>query len=317
MVQIKADWKQELFMPKKTVHIIGVPTDLGANMRGANIGPSAVRIAGIREHIAVLGFEIHDSGDLDVPVRETLPAEAVAQNYLPQILSTCEELQQRVYDALKLERIPIIFGGDHSIAIGSIAGVSRFYRERREHIGMIWIDAHADLNTPKTSPTGNIHGMPLSVVIGEGHEKLVNLAGFKNKVKPENIALIGIRMLDGVEKENLRRSGIRYFTMREIDERGMAAVMKDAIGVATNGTAALHLSVDLDGVDPLYAPGVSTPVTGGLSYRETHLALEMIADTGLLRSIEIVELNPMTDVAHKTAQLAVDLVQSALGKSIV
>jgi arginase len=304
-------------MANPAVQIIGVPTDLGANMRGANIGPSAIRIADLRQKITVLGFNVIDTGDLDVPIRETLPDAAAAQHYLPQILAICTELQQRVYDGLHQGRLPIVIGGDHSVAVGSITGVSRFYRERQERVGMIWIDAHADLNTPGSSPTGNIHGMPLSVVLGDGHDSLVNLGGFKGKIRPENVALIGIRMLDGTEKDLLRKSGIRYYTMREIDERGMAVVMKEAIGVAANGTAGLHLSVDLDGVDPLYAPGVSTPVTGGLSYREAHLALEMIADSRLLRSLEIVELNPMTDISHQTAQFAVELVQSALGKSIV
>lgn len=304
-------------MATKSVRVIGVPLDLGANMRGANMGPAAIRIADLNYKISVLGYHVRDIGDLDVPIRDTLPEEAVKERYLSQIVRVCDNLQNEVYDSLTHNETPVILGGDHSIGIGSISGVSRFYRDRGESIGLIWIDAHADLNTPTSSPSGNIHGMPLSVVLGNGHPLLTQLGGFSPKVKPENVALIGIRTLDGAEKDLCRQSGIRYFTMREIDERGMAAVMKEAISVATNGTAALHLSFDIDGIDPLYAPGVSTPVTGGISYREAHLALEMIADTGKLASLEIVELNPMTDLVHKTAQLSTELVQSALGKSIV
>jgi arginase len=304
-------------MPTKAVQIIGVPLDLGANMRGANMGPSAIRIADLHHKISVLGYQPYDSGDLPVPVRDTLPASANEERYRAQIASACRELESEVHQALSLDRVPIVLGGDHSIAIGTIAGVSRFFREKNQNIGLIWIDAHADCNTPKSSPSGNIHGMPLSIALGHGYPDLVDIGGKGAKVKSENVALIGIRTLDGAEKDILRRSGIRYFTMREIDERGMHAVMKDAVAVASQGTAAIHLSFDIDGIDPASAPGVSTPVTGGISYREAHLALEMIADTGLLRSMEFVELNPMTDLAHKTAQLTVDLVQSALGKAIV
>lgn len=299
------------------VSIIGVPSDLGANMRGANIGPSAIRIAGLHEKLKMLGCSIEECGDLAVPLREMLPIEEVTCKHRKSLLSICETLSDRVYAALKAGRKPIILGGDHSIAMGSISGVSKYTRELNSSVGVIWIDAHADMNTPQTTHTGNIHGMPLSVLIGQGFDDLVSLGGFQPKVKAENIALIGIRTLDSEEKEICRRSGVRYFTMREIDERGMHSVMKEAIAVATNGTAGFHVSFDLDGIDPLYAPGVSTPVTGGISYREAHLILEMMADTGKLLSMEFVELNPMCDIEHKTARLVVDLIQSALGKSIV
>jgi len=302
---------------KAAVQIIGVPLDLGANMRGANMGPAAIRIAELHQKINVLGIQTFDLGDLAVPVRDTLPQEAAEQRFLPQITAVCRELEGHVYSALNQGRIAITLGGDHCIAIGSIAGVARYYRERHQSIGLIWIDAHADCNTPASSPSGNIHGMPLSVALGKGHPELLAIGGDTAMVKPENVALIGIRTLDGKEKEILRASGVRYYTMREIDERGMHAVMIDAIAVASKGTAAIHLSFDIDGIDPAAAPGVSTAVTGGISYREAHLALEMIADTGLLSSMDFVELNPMTDITHKTAQLTVELVQSALGKSIV
>lgn len=303
--------------PRKAVEIIGVPLDLGANLRGANMAPAAVRIAELHHKISVLGYEIHDYGDLEVPVRDTLPAAAVAEHFRQQIVAVCRELRLRVHLALGEGRLPIVIGGDHSIGMGSIAGDGQFQRDRGGQLGLIWIDAHADLNTPETTPSGNIHGMPLSVVLGQGHADLLAIGGGGAQVRPENVALIGIRTLDVGEKAICRQSGIRYFTMREIDERGMHKVMQEAIAVASQGTTGIHLSFDIDGIDPLYAPGVSTPVTGGISLREAHLALEMLADTGLLSAMEFVEMNPMTDVSHKTAQLLVDLVQSALGKSIV
>lgn len=306
-------------MPRKfnSVRIIGVPSDLGANIRGANVGPSAVRIAGLHDKISVLGYKIEDAGDILVPIRETLPESATKEKYLTTITDVCDLLRMEVEMSLDRDMMPIVIGGDHSIAMGTISGTSAFYRKKNQSIGLIWVDAHADMNTPASSPTGNLHGMPLSTLLGKGITQLVELGGFAGKLRPENVALVGIRTLDHEEKRICRESGIRYFTMREIDERGMAAIMKEALAVATKGTAGIHLSFDVDGIDPLYAPGVSTPVTGGLSYREAHLALEMIADTGMLTSMEFVELNPMRDVAHKTAELLVELVQSALGKSIV
>lgn len=306
-------------MPRKfnSVRIIGVPSDLGANIRGANVGPSAVRIAGLHDKISVLGYKIEDAGDILVPIRETLPESAAKEKYLTTITDVCDLLRMEVEMSLDRDMMPIVIGGDHSIAMGTISGTSSFYRKKNQSIGLIWVDAHADMNTPASSPTGNLHGMPLSTLLGKGIPQLVELGGFAEKLRPENVALIGIRTLDHEEKRICRESGIRYFTMREIDERGMAAIMKEAVAVASKGTSGIHLSFDVDGIDPLYAPGVSTPVTGGLSYREAHLALEMIADTGMLTSMEFVELNPMRDVAHKTAELLVELVQSALGKSIV
>lgn len=300
-----------------SVSIIGVPSDLGANMRGANIGPSAIRIAGLHEKLKMLGCNVEEKGDIQVPLREMLSVAEVDSKHKNSIIQICARLSQEVYDSLKSGRKPIVLGGDHSIGMGTISGVSRFAKEQNGNMGLIWVDAHADMNTPQTTHTGNIHGMPLSVVLGHGYPDLVGLAGFSPKVRPQNVALIGIRTLDSDEKEICRKSGIRYFTMREIDERGMHAVMKEAINVVTDGTIGFHVSFDIDGIDPLYAPGVSTPVTGGISYREAHLILEMMADTGKLMSMEFVELNPMRDIEHKTAGLVVDLIQSALGKSIV
>jgi len=299
------------------VTIIGVPSDLGANMRGANIGPSAIRIAGLHEKLKMLGCSIEERGDIAVPLREMLSKAEVENKHKTAIVDICTKLSDEVYQALKFGRKPIVLGGDHSIGMGTITGVSRFTKDSGEALGLIWIDAHADMNTPDSTHTGNIHGMPLSVLLGRGYPELVGLGGFSPKVRAQNVALIGIRTLDSDEKELCRKSGVRYFTMREIDERGMHAVMKEAIGVVTNGTTGFHLSFDLDGIDPIYAPGVSTPVTGGISYREAHLILEMMADTKKLLSMEFVELNPMCDVEHKSAGLVVDLIQSALGKSIV
>jgi arginase len=299
------------------VTIIGVPTDLGANMRGANIGPSAIRIAGLHEKLKMLGCSIEERGDIVVPLREMLSEAEVAVKNRLAIKDICQKLSTEVYNALKAGRKPIVLGGDHSIAMGTVSGVGRYVRDERSNLGLIWVDAHADMNTPESTHTGNIHGMPLSTLLGQGFSDLVDIDGYSPKVRPHNVALIGIRTLDSEEKELCRKSGVRYFTMREIDERGMAAVMKEAINVATNGTMGFHVSFDLDGIDPIYAPGVSTPVTGGVSYREAHLMLEMMADTKKLMSMEFVELNPMRDIEHKTAGLVVDLVQSALGKSIV
>lgn len=300
-----------------TVSVIGVPSDLGANMRGANIGPAAVRIAGLHEKLKMLGFGIDERGDIAVPLRETLSAKEITEKHRSSILNICSKLSEEVYHSLKSGHKPIVLGGDHSLGMGTITGVSKYVREKNGAMGLIWIDAHADMNTPQTTHTGNIHGMPLSTVLGMGHQDLVNMGGFSPKVKPQNVALLGIRTLDSEEKEICRKSGIRYFTMREIDERGMHQVMKEALEVAMKDTLGFHVSFDMDGIDPLYAPGVSTPVTGGISLREAHLALEMMADTQKLLSMEFVELNPMCDEEHKTARLIVDLVQSALGKSIV
>lgn len=301
----------------RTVEIIGIPADLGANLRGSNMGPSALRVAGLADKIAALGYRVLDSGDLPVPVRETIPQAEADKKYLSTIAGICREACEKTLSAMQAGHLPLALGGDHSLAVGTMAGVHSYYSQRSESFGLIWIDAHADLNTPKTSPTGNIHGMPLSALLGDGHASLVGIGSTPRKLQPENVALVGIRTLDEAEKETVRKCGIRYFTMREIDERGMFAVISEAIAIATTGTAGLHLSFDLDGVDPLYAPGVSTPVNGGLSYREAHLAMELISDTKKLRSMEFVELNPMTDANHRTALLAIELIQSVLGKSIV
>jgi arginase len=304
-------------MNNKTVDIIGVPLDLGANMRGSNMGPATIRIADLYRQIEILGFKAQDLGDIAVPYREQIPESDRAHNYLKVIERAATSLALLTKASIKSGNIPLTLGGDHAVAVGSISGVSSALNDQGQKLGLIWVDAHADLNTPESSPSGNIHGMPLALVLGKGHKPLTSILNNHPKVNAENVALIGIRAIDSEERQICKSIGIRYFTMREIDEKGMSKVMTEAIAVATNGTKGIHLSFDLDAIEPLYAPGVSTPVTGGLSYREAHLCLEMIADSKKLLSMDFVEVNPMADIHHKTAKLTVDLILSALGKSII
>ncbi|MEZ4742471.1 MAG: arginase [Bdellovibrionota bacterium] len=301
----------------RDIEVIGVPMDLGANIRGANMGPSALRIAGLHQKIGVLGYNVVDRGDVLIPVRETIAPEHAASHYLPVIADICEQVYEKTFEAMEHGRLPLCLGGDHSIAMGSISGVSSYLKTLDQQLGLIWFDAHADINTPETSPSGNIHGMPLAALIGHGHSQFTGLSGRFPTISPKHIALVGIRSIDANERKLCKESGIRYFTMREIDERGMQSVMEEAIRVASAGTSGIHISFDLDAIDPLYAPGVSTPVTGGLSYRESHLALETIADTKKVTSMDFVELNPMTDNKHISGELMVELIQSALGKAII
>ena len=301
----------------KLVEIIGAPLDLGCNLRGANIAPATVRIAGLQEKLAVLGVKSVDGGDVAVPLRETLGEDAVKERFLTVIAGVCDELFHRVFASLQAERFPLIIGGDHSIAVGTIKAAGEYFHRQGGQLGLVWIDAHADMNTPSTSPSGNLHGMPLATVLGLGHDRFNQVGGCTVHVRPENVALIGIRNLDEGEKEFVRQTGIRYYTMTEIDQRGMYACISEAMDELSQRCSAVHLSFDMDGVDPLYAPGVSTPVTGGLTYREAHLALEVVAARGILRSMEFVEINPMYDSNHQTSRLCIELAMSALGKAIV
>ena len=302
---------------EKNVEIIGVPSDLGANIRGANMGPAALRIAGLKQKIEIQGYHVQDQGDLHVPIRDSLSQDIVDERFLTPITALCTRLAKSTREVLERHHLPIVVGGDHSIAIGTIAGVSDFYREQSKKIGLVWVDAHADINTPSTSPSGNIHGMPLAALLGHGHEKLVNIGFDGPKVLPQNVALIGIRTIDDREKQVLKSLGVNYYSMRDIDEKGMFHTMTEAIERVSEGTDAIHLSFDVDGIDPQHAPGVSTPVSGGLTFREAHLALEMLYETNLISSMEFVEVNPYTDVGAQTSILTVDLILSALGKSIV
>lgn len=302
---------------KNTIAIIGVPMDLGAGRRGVDMGPSAIRVAGLGARLAQLGYTIEDRGNVPVDQAESIPPGPKSARHLPQIAASCARVCELVYESLEQGKLPLVLGGDHSISAGSVSGVARFYRQQKEAIGVIWIDAHADMNTPETSPSGNVHGMPLSSLIGQGPPKLVDLAGFSPKVDPRNVAIIGLRDVDSLEAAHVRESGVRAFTMRDIDERGMPAITQEAIALASAGTVGIHLSLDMDSIDPDEAPGVGTPVRGGLSYREAHLAMEILADSGKLISLEVVEVNPVLDIANRTADLAVEFITSALGKKIL
>ncbi len=305
-------------MNKRSVAVIGAPLDLGAGRRGVDMGPSAVRVAGLGKRLSALGYDVADLGNVPVAQAESVddsgPGDA---KYLHQIAATCERLGELVASGLADGKIPLVLGGDHSIAVGTVAGVSRFFRESNRKIGLLWIDAHADMNTPQSSPSGNVHGMPLACCAGMGPPELARMFGFAPKVDPANIALLGVRDVDPLEAETVRNAGVRAFTMREIDERGMRAAIGEAIAIATRGTAGFHLSLDMDFVDPQYAPGVGTPVRGGATYREAHLAMEVICDSGKMISMEVVEVNPVIDEVNRTADLAVELILSAMGKKIL
>ena len=291
--------------------------DLGSGRRGVDMGPSAIRVARLQARLATLGYAVEDLGNVEVEQAESRPSGRESARYLAEITRTCERLATTIERALARHRLPIVLGGDHSLATGTVAGVAAHYRKRGQRVGLIWVDAHADMNTPETSPSGNVHGMPLSCLVGMGPRELVRLGGFAPKVEPRNVALVGVREVDQLEKPHVRSSGIRAFTMREIDERGLRAVMADALRIAMDGTAGFHLSLDMDVVDPREAPGVGTPVRGGITYREAHLAMELACDSGGMVSMEVVEVNPVLDVANRTAELAVELVMSALGKRIL
>jgi len=291
--------------------------DLGAGRRGVDMGPSAVRAANLNSRLASLGYEVEDMGNIAVVQPESISQKPDKARYLPEIAASCARLARMVEKATSEGKFPIILGGDHSIAAGSIAGVSRHYRKAKQKLGLIWIDAHADMNTPATSPSGNVHGMPLAATLGMGPKELTHIAGFSPKVQPANAVLIGLRDVDPLESRNVKNSGVLAFTMRDVDELGMRAVMTRAIAAASNSTDGIHLSFDMDSVDPDFAPGVGTPVPGGLTYREAHLAMEILSDSQLLRSIEIVEVNPILDTANRTALLAVELIASAMGKRIL
>jgi arginase len=304
-------------MRQSHIAVIGAPMDLGAGRRGVDMGPSALRIARLRDRLTELGYEVEDLGNVMVDQPESAPGGSPKARYLPQIAHTCARLAEMVEGVLRRDRAPLVLGGDHSVAMGTIAGLSRYYYQRQRRLGLIWIDAHADMNTPDSSPSGNVHGMPLACIIGNGPEELTGLAGPLPMIEPANVAIVGLRSVDEIERLNVRGAGVHPFTMRDIDERGMTAVMQQAIHVASSGTTGFHVSLDMDAVDPSEAPGVGTPVPGGLTYREAHLAMELIGDSGLMTSVEVVEVNPVMDIANRTALLAVELMMSALGKRIL
>lgn len=304
-------------MPHSSIAVIGAPLDLGAGRRGVDMGPSAVRVANLNGRLAALGYRVEDLGNVPVEQPESLRAGPQRARYLPQIAETCRRLAEMVESALQRRRFPLILGGDHSVAVGTIGGVSNHLSKKRRRLGVIWIDAHADMNTPQTTPSGNVHGMPLACVVGMGPKELTQLSGNAPMVHPKNVALVGIRDVDILEKPHVKNSGVRAFTMRDIDERGMRVVMQEAIEIACSGTAGFHCSLDMDSVDPDEAPGVGTPVRGGITYREAHLAMEIVCDSRRMTSMEVVEVNPVIDIANRTANLAVELVMSAMGKRIL
>ncbi len=302
--------------PKK-IRVIGVPLDLGQSRRGVDMGPSAVRVAGLEARLEALGHKVEDAGNIAVAIPEQKKEGDPNAKYLKEITATCSKHAELVLKTVEGGKIPLSLGGDHSIAVGTVSGIAEFYRRQNQRVGLLWIDAHSDINTPQSSPSGNVHGMPLAAIMGLGPPELANIFNFSPKVAPENCVLVGIRDIDEKEKENVRRAGIQVFTMRDIDERGMRTVMEEALRWAGRNTAGYHVSLDMDWIDPEDAPGVGTPVRGGSTYREAHLAMEIIADHGRLAGFEIVEVNPVIDEHNRTAELAVELACSVFGKKIL
>jgi arginase len=301
----------------KQIRVIGVPLDLGQSRRGVDMGPSAVRVAGLEARLEAIGHIVEDGGNVAVAIPEQKKEGAAHAKYLKEITATCTKSAELVLKSLEAGKVPLVLGGDHSVAAGTVAGVAEFYRKQNQKIGLLWIDAHSDMNTPDTSPSGNVHGMPLAAIMGLGPNELGNIFNFSPKIHAENCVLVGIRDVDAHEKENIRKAGVEVFTMRDIDERGMRSVMEEALRMAGRGTAGYHVSLDMDWIDPEDAPGVGTPVWGGATYREAHLAMEIIADHGRMLSLEIVEVNPVIDEHNQTADLAVELALSAFGKKIL
>jgi arginase len=299
----------------KKVRIIGVPLDLGASRRGVDMGPSALRIARLAERMQEFGFGVEDRGNVVVGQREQLAG--TGQDAYTAIADVCRALAVSTAQAVRDEVSPLVLGGDHSLAMGSVAGVATALAERKERLGLIWLDAHGDINTPETSESGNIHGMPVAHLLGYGDERLARIANPYPAIREENLVMVGLRDLDPPERIMIGKLGIAAYTMRDIDQRGLANVMAEAITVASKGTGGIHVSCDPDWIDPIEAPGVGTPVRGGATFREAHLALEMIADSGKMVSMDFVEINPVLDDRNRTASLAVDLIVSAYGKRIL
>ena len=305
------------FIVPRKIRVIGVPLDLGQSRRGVDMGPSAVRVAGLEARLEALGHVVEDAGNISVAIAEQKKEGDPHAKYLKEITATCTKHAELVVKTLEAGKVPVVLGGDHSVAAGTVAGVAEFHRRQEQKIGLVWIDAHSDINTPATSPSGNVHGMPLAAIMELGPPELSNIFGFSPKVLPENCVIVGVRDVDATEKENIRKAGVEVFTMRDIDERGMRVVMEEALRMAGRGTAGYHISLDMDWIDPEDAPGVGTPVRGGATYREGHLAMEIIADHARMLSFEIVEVNPVIDEHNRTADLAVELALSAFGKKIL
>jgi arginase len=297
--------------------IVGAPMDFGAGRRGVDMGPSALRLAGLNAKLHQLGYSIEDLGNVFVEQQESMAEGAANAKFLDSIGRSCAKLGSIVERVVIDGKFPLVLGGDHSIAAGTVAGVASAYRKRDQKIGLLWIDAHTDMNTPESTPSGNVHGMPLACCLGHGPALLTDILGYAPKVDAANVVLIGIRDVDIEERPLVNSSGVKVFTMRQIDEIGLRAVMDQALALVNEGTAGFHLSLDMDALDPVEAPGVGTRVQGGMTYREGHLAMEVICDCSRLLSMELVEVNPVLDTANRTAELGVQLVASAMGKKIL
>ncbi len=296
--------------------LLGVPLDLGASRRGVEMGPSAVRLAQLAQRLERLGHDVLDTGDVPIPTRETLGVGR-GIDFLPTITGICRDIATRTASIVRDGRIPVVLGGDHSLSGGSIAGVATALAERGERLGVIWLDAHADLNTPESTLSGNVHGMPVAHLLGHGDSAMASIARPSPALRPEHLVIIGARDLDEAERAHARDYGVTIYTMRDIDERGLRTILAEAIAKVSEGTTGLHVSLDLDFVDPRDAPGVGTPVRGGVTYREAHLAMEMLWDSGRVVSLDLVEVNPVLDSYNQTAELAVELMASAFGQRIL
>ena len=301
----------------QAVHIIGVSLDLGGNRRGVDMGPSAFRIAGLAERLTSLGFTVVDEGDVVAPIPEVKSFGDPRKKYIREIARVCEKLYKTSLSALEKSGFPLVLGGDHSLAAGSVAATAEFARRSDKALGLIWVDAHGDMNTPASSGSGNVHGMPLASLLGSEPAELSRIGGWTPKIAAAQTVLIGIRNLDAREKEIVRAAGVHVFTMKDIDRSGIASVVEQAVALAGNGTDGIHVSFDLDVCDPAIAPGVGTPVKGGLDYREAHMVMEMIADSGRMRALDLVEVNPILDDRNATAVLGAELAMSALGQKII
>ena len=301
-----------------SIRIIGVPMDLGASRRGVDMGPSAVRYTDLRDRLVKMGNDVDDAGNVDVPFREDAARGAQrGARFLGAITDVCSDVASRTRAALDEGRFPVVLGGDHALAAGSIAGAAAHVQSKGQRLGAIWIDAHGDLNTPATSRSGNVHGMPLAALLGYGDKAMVGIAGEAAALRASDVALVGLRDLDVPERQHIKKWGLSAFTMRALDEKGTRNVIEEAIAVATSDTAGIWVSFDMDVIDPEEAPGVGTAVPGGMTYREAHLAMEMLADTGKLIGLDVVEVNPVLDERNRTAEIACELILSALGKRIL
>ena len=304
-------------IPKENVAIIGFPMDLGADRRGVDMGPSALRIAGLQSKLENLGYNVEDTGDIKIEIMERQKIKNPKLKYLDEIIKTSGKLAEKVEKVLEKGKFPFCIGGDHSIAVGTISGISSYCKKRKLKLGVIWIDAHSDMNTDETTPSGNIHGMPLSALLGVGNDKLVKFLGFSPKLSPENCVLIGIRSVDNAEKANIKKLNVPVYTMNDIDKLGIHRIISKVLMQFREKVDHIHISFDVDSVDPSVAPGVGTPVQGGLNYREAHLLMEIIAECGCMSSLEVAEVNPILDHKNKSAIFTAELIASSMGQRIL